>query len=321
MFDNVSLEVRDDNSRFGITAWPGGRLPLPLVSLPVPDPVAHRPVRYERTPSGGIVVGAAEPGPEHGHAFGEVYLTLAELDLDDEEAILRFINVHGILGLRWVRSPTDVSVREKRGIKHIGGLRGMGTHKALRQELADARSAAASDVEHPFDIQETLAEFRLGAQLLRDLTAAWRLITGGEPPDRWECPLSRWIIDSSRTDHGQKVDTPLTERAATLLATYLTVLLAPFHPAVLEVVDGRRVHRSTRGLTLFWICGLELYNHIAEGAAYHTCANDRCARLYVRQHGRARHGQHRTTGTKYCSSHCAKATAQRRYRESQKAKR
>ncbi|MFD9123567.1 hypothetical protein [Kitasatospora sp. NPDC059571] len=56
---------------------------------------------------------------------------------------------------------------------------------------------------------------------------------------------------------------------------------------------------------------LQLYNHLAEGAAVRTCANHNCGRDFVRQRGRANYGQHRTTGVKYCSRECARAQAQR----------
>ena len=56
------------------------------------------------------------------------------------------------------------------------------------------------------------------------------------------------------------------------------------------------------------------YNHIVERAAYLTCANEPCGRTFVRQEGRAEHGQYRTKGVKYCSATCARAQAQRELR-------
>jgi hypothetical protein len=60
---------------------------------------------------------------------------------------------------------------------------------------------------------------------------------------------------------------------------------------------------------------LELYNHACEDAVYKICQNETCRRLFVRQEGRSLHGQHRRTGVKYCTSECARAQAQRSYRQ------
>lgn len=65
---------------------------------------------------------------------------------------------------------------------------------------------------------------------------------------------------------------------------------------------------------------LQLAQHIAEGSAYRTCASETCGRWYVRQDGRSEFGQHRSTGTKYCTASCARAQGNREYRRRQKAK-
>ena len=67
-------------------------------------------------------------------------------------------------------------------------------------------------------------------------------------------------------------------------------------------------------LSLYGVCCLQLYNHIVEEAPYKECANETCRRLFVRQRGRAEHGQYRTIGVKYCSRDCARAQAQREHR-------
>jgi hypothetical protein len=66
--------------------------------------------------------------------------------------------------------------------------------------------------------------------------------------------------------------------------------------------------------TLFELLMLEIFRHIVEDASYRRCENENCRKLFVRQEGGAEHGQSRKTGVKYCSRHCAKATAQRNSR-------
>ena len=87
-----------------------------------------------------------------------------------------------------------------------------------------------------------------------------------------------------------------------------------------HVVQYEATHAGPYGyeIPLYAICCLELFNHIAEEADYRTCANETCGRLFVRQRGRAVHGQHRVKGVKYCSADCARAQAQRQYRRRQR---
>jgi hypothetical protein len=70
---------------------------------------------------------------------------------------------------------------------------------------------------------------------------------------------------------------------------------------------------------LYSICCLEIYNHLVEQTAFRRCQNERCGRLFVRQVGRARFGQHRTRGVLYCSASCARAQAQRELRRRRRA--
>ncbi|MET7780083.1 hypothetical protein ABZT28_30745 [Streptomyces sp. NPDC005388] len=75
---------------------------------------------------------------------------------------------------------------------------------------------------------------------------------------------------------------------------------------------------ADRHPTVYSVCFLQLYNHLAEGAIVRRCANEPCGRAFVRQRGRAEYGQHRTTGVKYCSRECARAQAQRELRRRRK---
>ena len=66
---------------------------------------------------------------------------------------------------------------------------------------------------------------------------------------------------------------------------------------------------------------LQLVNHLATRETVRICANETCRRPFVHQLGRSNYGGHRTTGTIYCSSGCARAQYQREKRRRDKAAR
>ena len=73
-------------------------------------------------------------------------------------------------------------------------------------------------------------------------------------------------------------------------------------------------------VSVYAALALQIFNDVATGTAWKTCANETCRRLFVRQFGRASVGQNRSTGIKYCSAKCAKAQVQREQRRKGKAR-
>lgn len=295
---NVQRMVRDDNSRFRIITWPSEPLPHP--------PQNSRRIPYRLTDGGMIVANwKADPLPPSPRWSEESYLDLVAIDLDDPLAILEFVSVYGPLGTRSGRAAHSSPLR-------LAGLVYLDASAAIAESLsADHLEVAKADGLHVGE-GETLDEFRWGALCLRDLVSAWQVIRKEIDADthRWEAPV--WGVAESPRDE-------LPWESATGAVTVLTAGLATgiecFTPVIrsgweekFPVFDDHWVYE---------ICCLELFNHIVEEAPYKHCANEACGRLFVRQRGRAVHGQHRTRGVKYCSSECARAQAQRAYRRRQ----
>ena len=170
-------------------------------------------------------------------------------------------------------------------------------------------------------VVESIDDFRTGAQQLRDLVRAWRIVSGEVPAeaflDEWESPL--WL----GADSGEQlpISDPLNEDDIALLLVW--ALAGPYMPALGSffphlIFGDQDPFGRLFGGSLYNMLALELFNHIV-GLPYRRCANDACPRLFVRQRGRALHGQHRTRGVKYCSVECARAQTQRAYRRRKRA--
>jgi hypothetical protein len=234
-------------------------------------------------------------------ADGETYLRLAALDLEDEDAILRFVNAYGPLGVRL----SDMDAESD--LVYRGFVLEPDSKRVVNELLAtrEAAEEAADDV-----VEETIHEFRFGARCLRDLLTAWRVCAGELVHEEASWVADCWPV---RDRSPRLNDDPWERRGpARLLTMYLCSGLNPFSPRVIDS-DGADLLTQIE-CELYDVLCLELYNHIVAHAFYRHCANERCGRLFVRQSGRAEHGQHRSSGVRYCSATCARAQAQRAYR-------
>jgi hypothetical protein len=303
----------DDNAHFRITVWPG---------LPVPLP------RYER---GGCRLTQARDAllftydkSELVEPRGETYLELYTLDLENPDEILAFVNRHSVLrgeemflrlkaadffawGLDFQRS-WNASFRKW----HRPAYRG-----ALLEEFEREKAPGERKTTRRI---ETLFEFRFAADVLRDMTSSWRLLSGGVDPSS--------VPWAGRATGDAK---PSVYSARRLLSTALPLLLRNYSPVVgvsskISLPDDGwqkpviSAEFPGPSAPLFEVCAFELFNHIAESATYRSCQNESCRRLFVRQWGRSELGQSRREGVLYCTASCARAQAQRQYRRREQAK-
>jgi hypothetical protein len=148
------------------------------------------------------------------------------------------------------------------------------------------------------------------------------MVVEGPGPDagKWESVPDEALVEK-RGDLALMgiVLEPLEEAVEFMLRGVLNDGLAPFHPR-LDYVNSSPFD-DWRDIPLFSVLCLEIFNHLAERAVHRLCQNPSCRRVFVRQHGRAAQSQHRRSGVRYCSVLCARAQAQRAYRERSRLKR
>lgn len=325
--------MEDAIQQFRITPWPN-RLPHPplrdwwrysldsggLLYFDPPldlDEAASEEWRAEqehlrRRPSAGT------RSPSAVAATGEIYLELVRVDLDDDEAVLSFVDRFEILGT---------------GYANYGLFRELpGFIEQVLPELEESWRhrhgtpwADQSGRYRGRTMAETLTEFRFGARCFRDLVRAWEVVRAGTlltdevigwesiPPGFSHLPNLEGV-----TVVGDPVGIDPFLAVWGFLKTMLEAGLLPLHPRLLSPGEPSSPEDVFSRVPLYSVCCLELFNHIAEHATYRQCANQTCGRTFVRQSGRAVAGQHRTEGVKYCSSHCARAQAQRDHRARRK---
>lgn len=148
----------------------------------------------------------------------------------------------------------------------------------------------------PVPNEETLGEFRFAAWATRSMAEAWHAFQHAES-------------DRAAYDAG------------VLIEQWLSAALWPFGPTV-DLVDAAHDRPILAPyVSLYSICALQLFNHMARGEVWRQCANETCSQLFVHQAGRAEFRQHRLHGVKFHSAACAQAQAQREYRRRKKERR
>jgi hypothetical protein len=86
----------------------------------------------------------------------------------------------------------------------------------------------------------------------------------------------------------------------------------------LATPDGSPAPTNTTAPDLLSSLAAQMVAHVSVGAPARRCAHPPCRRWFTHQQGRAVHDRHRSRGVRYCSSNCARAAAQRAYRDRQR---
>jgi hypothetical protein len=313
-----------DNHHIRITLWPGVPLTLP--------PLRRRSL-YRLSESATALIGAPDEVPvEKPH---EVYLRLYDLDLADPEQILEFANQHGAVNgtLLTTLHPSNFfagkySLDADRQVREAAIETDPEVRRCLDPNQPDWPASFA-----PLEITP-LTSFIFAARCLRDLTTAWRIINNDPRNDPASAQWEVYSQPGSPTQAGAV--SLLTHGLPPLLHRFAPFVRATPTPSGYEDADEIPAELSVPptspsgpileqavGLTnpaLHEFCALELYNHIAGHEAYRHCQNETCTRIFVRQYGRAEHGQSRRQGVLYCTHACAQAQAQREYRRRKAAR-
>ena len=146
-----------------------------------------------------------------------------------------------------------------------------------------------------------LDEVRYAAALVRTLTSIYHLHETGQFNNKsiqeWKWD-AEWVAPPPDALTGHEYFTNEMNR-----------LLDAVTPTV-----GFGNHQQ-RPNTLRDVLAIQLFNDIAGGVSYKTCASESCGELFVNQINRKAKGHSRSNGTLYCSPRCSKAQAQRKYRQ------
>jgi hypothetical protein len=168
------------------------------------------------------------------------------------------------------------------------------------QLLEFSNQFGALGVCHDPGTSMPLDEIREPAALIRTLTSVYHLHENGLFTDegiaewKWD---TDWLAPPTDPYEGHEFFTNEMNR-----------LLGPVTPTV-----GFGNHQQ-RPSTLLDALVIQLFNDVAAGVTYKSCANENCGELFVDQINSKGKRHSRKTGTLYCSPRCAKAQAQRNYR-------
>jgi len=274
-------------SRTKVGFWPDFQLPIPKVEI------LHASLVKE-----GDFLIFFDPGdPQIKEDYckkppEEMYLReLFKLDIHSTEEVLAFTKDHGRLGDdNWKSLPAPYRDPSKYNEFQltISRLRDEFWRSSVEDVGPDGRRWWA------FDGCAHVTEITAHVTLLRDMVRIWDFIKDGitfsEMRESWENPIIPCPTDE--------------DSAITIIESVLNEGLGKFDIRVhvkLEYDPDDYSRYCGTAPSLYSAMCLQLSNHVGIDASYSRCKNETCGLRFVHQRGRAKQGQNRKDGVRYCS--------------------
>jgi hypothetical protein len=150
----------------------------------------------------------------------------------------------------------------------------------------------------------TLEDARWWLKTARALAGVWSRASNGEDP------TAAWAAEGFlglNDDHA----------CWALFTLALDEGLRPFRARVeyrQELPNGGEFVYGLPQVGLYSAACRQVFNFLVEQQTARRCENATCGRIFTRQLGGSKYGQHRSKGIRFCSPSCARAETQRQYR-------